>query len=242
MLTMSYMENKMISKNNIRASLGTLSFLGLTLCAFSQPYYNKNNQGNLNNSYIFETKSIESIIHSASLKLDNNSDNKSYTPNPELSYVVNSLDFSKLSNPDVTTKKLVKTPVKSSAVKKPIIYGGVEVNDLEKFDNAKLVGVNDENIEFYNDNTPIIYFAKGLLFELNDNKLLNIIAPNSPFYVGQRYDISYHTFKASVKVTTENVLNMYLNTSSRRATISGADYSGDYDGAIVSYKLSRKNK
>ena len=196
----------------------------------------------------------------------------SVNSNNDIAYIVNLDDLVQLSNSDTIKKNLdvknsVKTNVKSitkpnvksavkpvaktevkstvkADVKKPTIYGGVEVNDLQKFSNAKLIGVDDASIDFYigDDNRVTTYFAKGLLFELNDNKLLNIIANNSSFYVGQRYDISYYKFKKDITVKGSNILEMNMKSKAKFHTLINNDYGKMYDGALKEHELSRKNK
>jgi len=235
------MDNKMISENNIRTSIGTLSFAALALCAFNKPYDNKNADSN-NTDYSFKNNNnnIEAIVNNGNLESTNNSSKN----NSELVYVASSFDFVQVSDSDTVVKAPLSSPSKVPAtkpvVKKSTTYGGVVVNDLQKFDNAKLIGVADASIEFYSGNSPVIYFAHGLLFELNDTKLLNLMANDYPFYIGQRYDISYHTFKKDIKVTANDILNMNLNKLKRDITIDGTNYAKRYDGVIVDYELSRK--
>ena len=68
------------------------------------------------------------------------------------------------------------------------------------------------------------------------------MAPNYPFYVGQRYDISYHTFKKGVIIDSWNVVSMYLSSDERIKTTQSTDYAKRFDGAIVEFELSRKAK
>ena len=160
--------------------------------------------------------------------------------------LANSVDTaSKKNTYDYSTQDMMNTTVavdsvlKATEAKKPVLYKGVEVDSLVKFPNAKLIGVDQNNIEFYLRDQTVTCFAKGLLFELNDS-ILNVIGPDAPFYPGQRYDISYHPFKSGVNVSGEDILKMFYNDKFK--AVVGHNYNAEYDGVLVQSELNRRIK
>ena len=126
---------------------------------------------------------------------------------------------------------------------KSVIYKDVEVNPLKKFPNAKLVGVADRDIQFYDVKGNVVtYNAKGLLFELDSSKLVNLVGPDLSFYIGQRYDISYHIFKSGVTVKTPSILSMFMDNITFGGMALTQHYNGRYDGVLVDSKLNRRDR
>jgi hypothetical protein len=185
---------------------------------------------------------------SATPNLDNlvNSTDTTDTNSTKKDYVVKTIDSTKTSNnlsqALLDSAKIKKQRALSEKYKEPTIYGGVVVNELKKFSNAKLIGIYQEHIAFLYSKNIMDFFANGLLFELNNEKILNLIGPNQPFYIGQRYDISYHTFKEDISVKGDNILQMYISSEDKLNTIMNTNYAINYDGAIVDCKLIKKNK
>jgi hypothetical protein len=214
------MRNKMISKNMFYTSI---LCLGLGISAYS-----------INDTRNIKDNSLKSTYST------------NYKDNKNIESIVNSDDLMQLANSD-TTKQSTKTTTKQAVaqpIKKPTIYGGIEVNNLQKFSNAKLIGVDDASIEFYTAGNEYVgtYFAKGLLFELDNNKIINVIADNLPYYMGQRYNISYHTFKKGVQVKGSDILQMNLTRKEPFKTVINEDYSKKYDGVLVEGELIKRNK
>ena len=153
---------------------------------------------------------------------------------------INNLITAKNNNmPDISKDTyIVDSTKKVTGIETSAMYQGIEVNTIETFYNAKLVGVDGISIEYQVINNIRDYKAKGLLFELNDNKTINLIAPSGSYYIGQRYNINYHTFKKRKKIGGENMLKMLMGTDKELSPTITKDYAAEYEGVVVNYGLN----
>ena len=126
---------------------------------------------------------------------------------------------------------------------KPVTYGGIEVDSMKYFLNAKLLGVDNHAITYHYTGGITSYFVKGLLFELNGDTLVNLVSRDNPFYVGQRYNLSYHPFKSGVAIDGEAVIRMLENKNIMVKTdkTDNNRYDRMYDGILVNSQLKMRN-
>jgi hypothetical protein len=226
-------------------AVGTLSVLIIGTAGIAYDTYKSSNKNSSQKTTQSKTSSTQNSTPNTDIAyIVNDIASAVNSPSAKKDYVVKSIDSTTIIKQNNTLKHLgsVTTPITTPK----IVYGGIEVNSSEKFSNAKIIGLDYHNIEFLYGNKIASYTTKNILFELNNNKILSLIAPDDAFYLGQRYNISYYTFKKNEFVSATNILRMMLSTQETlNPTINAyidKDYSNDYDGVLFNHELIKKDK